>query len=192
MRGRRPFRTGAAGATVRHPRRPEYAVARRLVAALLLLLPAPLAAQAPPDWAGTWRGTLQNLPARPDAPRVDVEMELGAFPVADSACAPWRTTYREGGTVRQVKDYRLCRGRGPEDLVVDEGDGVRLPARWLGDVLVSPFKYGSTLLVVTTRVRGDELVEEIVTAADRPATDAIVGLEARGVQRLVLRRVPAR
>ncbi|MBY0492096.1 MAG: hypothetical protein K2R93_19805 [Gemmatimonadaceae bacterium] len=146
-------------------------------------------APAVPNVAGVWRGTLVNLPLRPNAPTVAVTMELGAFPSADATCVPWKTTYTERDTVRGVKDYRLCRGTGPADLYVDEGGGVRLAAQLLGDVLVSAFKMGSLLLTSQLRVRGDTLEEEIFTVADRPASEGLVTLTARGIQRLTLTRV---
>ena len=98
-----------------------------------------LQAVQPSSWAGSWKGVLTKDPATPGAPVVDVTMDLGPFPSADAECSPWRTTYSEGGVVRQVKDYKLCRGTGAADLYIDEG-GVKLTARWMGDMLVSPFK----------------------------------------------------
>jgi hypothetical protein len=142
-----------------------------------------------PDLAGTWRGSLVNLPVRPNAPTVSVTREIGAFPTGNGQCTPWRTTYAERDTVRGVKDYRLCRGSGAGDLYLDEGGGVRLAVQLLGDVLVSAFKVGPLLLTSQVRVRGDQLEEEIVTIADAPATEGLVTLTARGVQRLTLTRV---
>ena len=159
--------------------------------ALLLSAAATLFAQTLPDWSGTWQGTLVNLPARAGANPVDVALEIGAFPAKDGACSAWRTTYKENGAVRQVKDYRLCRGAGAEDLYVDEG-GLKLTARLLGEVLVSPFKYDNVLLVSTTRLRGDTLEQEILTVDDRPAVKGPLPLVPRSVQRIVLRRLPAR
>lgn len=156
---------------------------------LLLLAARPVAAQAAPDWAGHWRGTLVNLPTRPNAPVVSVALELGALPTADSSCVPWKTTYTERDTVRGVKDYRLCRGSGPADLYVDEGGGVKLSAQLLGDVLVSAFKTGAFLLTTHLRVRGDTLVEEIYSIDDKPATDGLVTMKTRSIQRLTLTRV---
>lgn len=172
----------------------------RLVAAGLFTIGGVLAgarvarAQEGPDLAGTWEGTLEDHPARPGAPRVDVTIELGALPTADSTCVPWRTTYREQGTVRMVKDYRLCRGQGAADLYVDEGEGLRLRADLIGGLLLSTFKAGTVLLTTRLAVRGDTLVEEIITAEDAPATDGVVSLRTRGVQRLTVvrrSRVPA-
>ena len=167
----------------------------RMVAGLIVVQAMGVAAMqgqsVSPDWVGTWRGTLENFPARPGAAEVQVVREVGPLPEAPGACTTFRTTYIEGGTVRGTKEYRLCREAEPGSYVVDEGDGIRLPARWMGDLLLAPFKYATTLLVVTTRVRGDVMEEEILTAQDQPATDAVVGLRAQGVQRLVLRRAPA-
>ena len=147
------------------------------------------AQDAPPDLSGVWQGRLTNLPARPGAAPVDVTMEIGALP-ADSGCAPWRTVYAEGGTVSQVKDYRLCRGLSAGELIIDEGDGTRLVARWIGVVLVTPFKLGDVLLVSSIRLRGVFLEEEILSVQDRPAVQGVQPLVPRSIQRLVLRRRP--
>lgn len=145
-------------------------------------------AQANPDLAGVWHGRLVNLPPRSGAAPVEVIVELGALPTADATCVPWKTTYREHGVLRGVKAYRLCRGTGVSSLYVDEGGGVVLKASLLGDVLVSAFKAGSTLLVTQLRVRGDTLTEDILSMPDQPATDGVVSLDARNLQRLVLVR----
>ena len=140
-------------------------------------------------WEGKWKGTLVNLPAKPGAVPVEVTMEIGAFPTTDGACAAWKTTYSEGGAVKSVKDYKLCRGTGPTDLYIDEG-GLRLPARIIGDALVSPFKADDILLVSTMRLRGEVLEEEILTVDDKPAIKGVQPMVPKGVQRIELRRVP--
>lgn len=139
-------------------------------------------------WAGQWRGTLTNLPGRPNAKPVDVLMEIGGVPRADNTCTAWRTTYSEGGAVKGVKDYRLCRGSGAEDLFIDEGNGIKLTARWIGDVLVTPFKYDNLLLITTNRLRGEVLEQEIITIDDQPAVKGVQPLRARSIQRIELRR----
>lgn len=171
-------------------RRPRSVVV--CAAALLSTLAAAprLPAQStPPDLSGVWQGTLTNFPALPGAAPVDVTMEIGALP-ADSGCALWRTVYSEGGRVRQIKDYRLCRGSSAGELFIDEGDGTRLVARWIGAVLATPFKTGDALLVSSIRLRGVILEEEILTIQDRPAGPGVQPLVARSIQRLVLRRRP--
>jgi hypothetical protein len=92
--------------------------------------------------------------------------------------------------VRQIKDYRLCRGAAADELIVDEGDGTRLAARWLGGVLWAAFKSGDVLLISNIRMRGVLLEEEILTVPDRPAVPGVQPLAARSVQRMVLRRRP--
>lgn len=140
-------------------------------------------------WAGKWRGTLTNFPARANAPRVDVLMEIGGVPMADNTCAAWRTTYSEGGAVKGVKDYKLCRGTGADDLFIDEGNGIKLTARWIGEVLVTPFKYDNLMLMTTNRLRRDVLEQEIITIDDQPAVKGVQPLKARNIQRIELRRV---
>jgi hypothetical protein len=171
--------------------RPRCAVvcAAALVASLAAT-PSLSAQSTPPDLSGVWQGTLTHIPARPGAAPMDVTVEIGPLPAADSACTPWRTTYAEGGTVRQVKDHRLCRGSGADDLYLDTGDGTRRTARWIGAVLVTPFKVGDALTVSSIRLRGVFLEEEILTVQDRPAVRGVQPLVPRGIQRLVLRRRP--
>lgn len=147
-------------------------------------------AASPADWAGTWYGTLTNHPAKPGAPVIDVRRDIGGLPSTDGSCTTWKTTYSENYIPRQVKDYRLCRGTGADDLFIDEGNGVRLSARWIDDVLVSMFTVESTLLVATTRMRGTWLEEEIVFANHTPATTGVQSLLPRGIQRLALYREP--
>lgn len=161
-----------------------------LLLAVACLMPAGLRAQplAAAGWTGTWRGELTNAPARGGVPRVEVTRVIGAMPTTDSSCTAFRTTYREQGVVRGEKAYQLCRGAGADDWYVDEGGGLRLSARWLGDALVSPFKYDSLLLISTVRLRDGVLEEEIVTIDDRPAINGVQPLRARSLQRLVLRR----
>jgi hypothetical protein len=144
---------------------------------------------AEPDWTGTWRGSLTNHPARPNAKTVEVVREIGPFPAADNTCTTFKTTYLEAGEVKATKDYRLCRGTGATDLYIDEGDGVKLASKWIGDVLVSPFKYNDLLLIATTRVRGDTMEEEILTVDDKPAIKGVLALNAKGIQRLTFQRV---
>jgi hypothetical protein len=84
-------------------------------------------------------------------------MEIGSFPLTDNTCGTWKSTFSEGGTVKQVKDYKLCRGTGADNLYIDEGAGVKLTVRIIGDALVAPFKNDSMLFVSTMRLRGEVL-----------------------------------
>jgi hypothetical protein len=91
---------------------------------------------------------------------------------------------------KQVKDYKLCRGTGAADLYIDENNGIKLPARLLGDALISPFKYDNVLLISTMRLRGEVLEEEILTVDDKPAVTGVQPMNAKGIQRLEFRRIP--
>jgi hypothetical protein len=141
------------------------------------------------NWTGKWRGTLTNTPARPGSVRVEVTREIEGIPAADNTCTKFRTTYTENSVVKGVKDYRLCRGTGADDLFIDEGHGIKLTARWIGDVLVSPFKYDNILLISSMRLRGDVLEEEILSVEDKPAIKGVQPLLPRSIQRLELKRV---
>ena len=143
-----------------------------------------------PNWNGTWRGSLTDFPSR-SGPIVDVMLELGPYPTTDNTCTMWRNTYSEDRKVRQVKDYRLCRGHGADDLYIDEGYGVRLAARWIGGVLVTPFKYDDLILVSSMRLRGDILEEEILMIDDKSAIKGLLPLDARAIQRIEVKRVQA-
>lgn len=178
----------AGGAPTRRSR--SVLVCTTVALAAFTAVPSALRAQeSPPDLSGVWQGRLTNIPALSGAAPVDVTMEIGPLP-ADRGCAMWRTTYAEGGTVRQVKDYRLCRGSSAGELFIDEGEGTRLTTRWIGAVLVTPFKSGDALLVSSIRMRGVFLEEEILTVQDRPAARGVQPLVPRSIQRLVLRRRP--
>jgi len=69
-----------------------------------------------------------------------------------------------------------------------EGDGVKLTARWMGDVLVTPFKVDDYVLVSSVRLRGDILEHETLTIDDQPSIKGVLPLIPRGIQRLVLKR----
>ena len=151
------------------------------------ITPEPKSAIA--NWEGKWKGKLVNVPAKPDATPVQVEREIGAFPTANNTCSTWKTTYSEAGVIKQIKDYKLCRGTGADDIYIDEGNGTKLTARIVGDALISPFKYGNLLLISTVRLRGDVLEEEILTIDDKPATTGVQPMNAKSIQRIELKRV---
>jgi hypothetical protein len=84
----------------------------------------------------------------------------------------------------------LCRRPSGDQLYVDEGGGVELSATLLDDRLVWTFKYANILLLVVTRVSDNVMEEDIYTARDKPATDGVLTLDTRSLQRLVLTRLP--
>ncbi|MBY8823985.1 hypothetical protein [Sphingomonas colocasiae] len=158
-----------------------------IVAAALFMAPA-AALALDPSWTGTWHGVLQNLPGRAGAERIDVTFEAGKLPEREGECATWRTRYLHGAELRHLKDYRLCRLAGEGEYTVDEGDGIKLPTRLLGDTLYSIFKFDTHLLTVITRKRGDMLEQEIISATDQPAGKGVVTLHPSSVQRTTLSR----
>lgn len=141
-------------------------------------------------WEGTWKGTLVNLPAKPDAPKVEVTMEIGTFPTKDNTCGAWKASTTEDGVAKDVKDAKLCRGNGASDLYFDVGNDLRPPVRAIGDELVSTYKIGKTLFVMTMRMRGDVLEVEVLTTDDKPAVTGIQPMVPKGIERIELKRVP--
>lgn len=164
-------------------------IAKRLTLMSVLLAAAQPALALDPSWTGTWRGVLENHPAKPGAERIDVTFEAGKLPEKEGDCTVWRTRYLAGTETRHLKDYRLCRLVGDGEYTVDEGDGIKLPTRLLGDTLYAIFKFDNHLLTVITRKRGDALEQEIISADDQPASKGVVTLHPRSVQRSRLHRV---
>jgi hypothetical protein len=111
-------------------------------------------------------------------------MELGPIPTTDGTCATWRGTYRENVVVRGVKENRVCCGAGADDFYVSEGGGVKLTSRWIGDVLVSPFKREGLLRISQMRLRKDVAEEESLSVDDRPVVGGPLPLRPRGIQRI--------
>jgi hypothetical protein len=83
-------------------------------------------------------------------------MELGPIPTTDGTCATWRSTYWEKGVVRAWENRFCC---GADDFYVNEGGGVKLTSRWIGDVLVSPFKREVVTGPRPLRKRGIQRIE---------------------------------
>ena len=129
-----------------------------------------------------------NFPLKPDAVEVKVRMDIGPFPLEDQTCSTWRTTYFPVGQNESVKDYRLCRGTGENDLFIDEGNNVTLACQWLANILISPFKFGDLLLVSLTRQEGDTLQDEIYTISNPASTQRVQSMKTRGIQRLSFKR----
>ena len=152
--------------------------------------PPPNTCTPPTGWEGRWQGTLVNLPARANAKPVEVTLEVGPMPQADNTCSPWRKTFVEAGGTPLVKDYQLCRGQGPEDWYVDEGNGVKLPGRWLGEVFLSHYKYDALVFFTSVRLRGDVVEDELLMADDKPVVpQGVQSLPAKLLQRVEFKRV---
>ena len=126
------------------------------------------------NWTGTWHGIVEAYPEGEEGSGWNVTLEIGAYPMVDNTCTVWRSVFSEHGVIQGTKNYRFCRGRGAEDLYIDEGGGVTIGARWINDVLVSPFKYLGVFAVSSMRIRGEILEEEIIITEDKPAKENVV------------------
>ena len=135
-------------------------------------------------WEGKWKGTLKNIPAKPDAPVVEVTMEIGAFPMTDNTCTMWKLTFAS-----QVRNHKLCRGTGADDLYIDAGDEIKRTVTLLGDTLFLASKNNNVTVMTTNRLRGDILEIETLMADDKPAAMGVVPMNAKGIQRIELKRV---
>jgi len=126
------------------------------------------------NWTGTWQGVMEAYPEGEPGAGWNVTMEIGTYPMVDNSCTTWRSIFTEYGIVQGTKDNHLCRGYGAEDLFIKQGGGGTVGARWINDVLVSPFKYEGVFAVASMRIRGDILEEEIIITDDNPAEKGVV------------------
>ncbi|CAF2259818.1 unnamed protein product [Rotaria magnacalcarata] len=140
-------------------------------------------------WNGTWYGSLTNYPMRLEFSSVNVLMEIGPYPTSDNMCTLWRTTYSQDEKILSIKDYRLCRGHGDDDVFIDEGNDIKLETRWIGDLLITPFKYDNLFLISITQLDEDILKEEIIMIDDKPAINGVLSLHTRAIQRLEMKRL---
>lgn len=158
--------------------------------AFALLFPALLSAAdapaLPAAWHGEWVGELVVF--LPDGKTTQVPLTLVVRPVDKSAALTWKATY--GGAKPVVKDYKLVPGDKPGRFRIDEGGGLVLDARLDGDVLVSAFAVGETVLTARYELRDGKLRQEVTSAkkvGDKmPA--GVQGYEVVSVQRAVLAR----
>ena len=142
------------------------------------------------NWTGTWRGVIQAHPEGQAGNGWTVTLEIGPYPVEDGSCTVWRSLFSENGTSRGTKDYRFCRGRGAEDLYIDEGGGVTIAAQWISDVLVTPFKYKGVFAVSSMRIRKEILEEEILITDDTPSVEnVVVSVRAQSIHLMTMSRV---
>lgn len=175
--------------------------------ALWLALTCACAAPAPPlersarfphAWYGTWSGPVQGYD--PAGPRETFLMRYELGPGERPGRSRWTIVY-EDGAQRQVRPYELVElDAAAGRYAIDEGDGLLLESRLLGDVLYTSFEIGGTRLLVREE-RGvdptgaETLTVEFVTAPDTPerTTDTeppAHSFPVRHVQRATLRRVP--
>lgn len=151
-----------------------------------LILAAP--PELPAAWHGTWAGTMLNTPA--DGKPTEVPMGLTVRPLAGGRLT-WAITYGDGDK-KQVRGYELVPGDKPGRFVVDEKNGITLPARLAGDTLHLLFKVGDSHLVTRYQRAGDAIRFELVAFAPDPAAGGtgVTAFQAKTVQTAELRRQP--
>ncbi len=109
-------------------------------------------------------------------------LEVNVGGDADDGCLIWRSTYRENGEERQIKDYRLCR-KDDGRFVLDERNGIVLELSVFDDVIYSAFQYGPRTLVVRHAIEGNSMTEEIFFAhPEREPVEQVQSLTGRGMQ----------
>lgn len=137
-------------------------------------------------------------------------MELRVAAGADPATLSWTIVYGEG-EAKQERPYTLVAVDAAKgELAIDEGNGIVLPTRRLGDSLWSAFAVEQTMLVASYRLErhdqrtpeDDTITVEIATMPTEPSgttgnTPAAGGgvprvdtFQIRSLQRAVLRRTP--
>lgn len=98
-------------------------------------LPAPPA--FPESWVGSWHGTLRS---HGGAGPAEVSMTLDIAPEPEPGRWTWTITY-DGAAGRQVRAYRLlARDEASGSYVIDERNGIVLPARWVAGALYASFE----------------------------------------------------
>ncbi|CAF1295098.1 unnamed protein product [Rotaria sordida] len=144
------------------------------------------------NWTGTWYGVVEAYPEGETGSGWNVTLEIGPYPIVAESCTKWRSTFTKNGVVQTIKDYRFCRGRGAEELYIDEGGGVTIAEQWINDVLVSSFKYKGVFAIHTMQMRGDILEEQTLITDDNPAIeDVVVSIRARSIHLIKMTRLHA-
>lgn len=122
----------------------------------------------PAAWLGNWRGEVTPQSTSGDGDKFQMELEVAPLPEKDRV--KWKITYR-GAQGESVRDYQLLADKNKAGhYVIDEGNGIRIPATLLGNTLQSHFSIGGqTIWTCYELVNGEpnSLVFELVTADDK-------------------------
>jgi hypothetical protein len=142
-----------------------------------------------PQFHGTWRGQLENLP-RPIPQPPTVFFTVGAGADAADGCLEWRMEYRLFGTSVGLKDYQLCRDDNGE-FVIDEGGGLLLAATVVGDDIFTGFALPDHRIRIFTHMHrdGDRIFYDIFsTSGEGDATAGVVSFSKGSIQRVIFER----
>ncbi len=155
------------------------------IVALLTTFPVSEDVGLSPKWHGTWHGTMTTVNSMDLRRQIAVVFEVK--PIKKSRALTWRMTYGTGDK-KLVKNYKLIpKEKSPGRFLLDEGNGVALPARMVGDVIYSQFKAGDLFLTARYELRGKELHFEL-TSAQPQKLGRLKVLAVRVVQSVLLRR----
>lgn len=155
---------------------------------LLLLFPFPAFAAEKPvlpaAWHGEWTGELTVF--APDGKTTTVPLTLVIKPLDGADGVTWKTTY--GGPKAVVKDYKLLPGDQAGRFRIDEGGGLVLDTRLDGNVLLSTFAVGETVLTARYELSGGKLRQEVTSAkkAGDKLPGGVLGYQVTSVQRAEL------
>lgn len=133
-----------------------------MLALAVLTLAAP--PSLPPAWHGAWAGTLHVTPAAGEP--TTVAMSLVVKPLAGGRLT-WTLTYGDGDK-KDIRRYELVPGDKPGRFVIDEKNGITLPARLTGDTLVGLFQVGDRHLHTRHHLTGGVIRYELTTFAPDP------------------------
>jgi hypothetical protein len=132
-------------------------------------------APLPAAWHGDWAGTLTIRPT--NGKEVTVPMELSIKPTADAGALTWQIVYGAGER-KQVRDYEIKAGAKAGQLVIDEKNGVLIPARLSKQTLHSQFKVQGNLIYARYELREGALHFEITTFdANQPIVNKVNNTE---------------
>ena len=142
------------------------------------------------NWTGIWHGVMEAYPVGQLGAGWNAMWEIGNYPMVDNSCTKWHIVYTENGVVKQDKDNRFCRGDGPDDLFIRDRSGGKIAVQWINDVAVSPMKSDGVFAVVTLRMRGDTLEEQVLVTDDNPAVpNVIVSVRAHSIHTVKLKQM---
>ncbi len=171
---------------------------------LLLILEKPLWAQDAHSFinqlTGEWSGTLYIYTAAHqlvDSAHADIKIEGRASKALNDYWL-WQTTYNSTQYGKIVKDYRLLRDSVQFRYLLDENNGILLPAYLLGNSLTMRYDVSGQWYHVSYRQEQDLLIYEVYYGSSKPisthenrteqAVYSITGLEAQGLQRVIFKR----
>ncbi len=160
--------------------------------AILLLMGSPAWAQAQDlsAWEGTFRGNCQNLRPGTGGQKLEftIERQVAAIPGTDRY--EWRSTYN-GGAPGTGKNYQLAPVNPAKGhYQIDEGNGVRIDTYLSGDTFYAHFKVGNTQITSVERLKGNELIMELLSfeARELSPTASVSTYRFQVNQRCVMRR----